>query len=441
MIVRFSGGSLMRHLFRSLCLIVLALWFTLPAVTPGHAGSNGYTILYSFAGGPDGSYPAGEIAEDRKGNLFGTTNSGGAGCRKHGTNHDCGIIFELSAETEKPKRDKESIVYEFQKHADNPLAGVIINKSGSLFGSVSYGGINNCYRGCGAVYKRGSTGRFSILYAFKGGSDGAYPESELFMDASGNIFGTTSAGGDTGCSIDVEPGCGIVYELSPAGIETVLHKFSGVANGDGAVSNSGLIGDASGNLYGTTIWGGSSTCASAGCGTVFRISPDDTETVLYAFGGGVDGGGPQAALTRDASGNLYGTTSGGGDPNCHCGTVFKLSASGEETVLHSFLGGDDGAFPWAGVTMDSAGNLYGTTTSGGGIVCATESTGCGIVFSISASGKESILHAFAGQSDGQYPTGQLLLDKSGRLVGTTDLGGGDSCSLGYGCGTVFALNK
>jgi uncharacterized repeat protein (TIGR03803 family) len=176
-------------------------------------------------------------------------------------------------------------------------------------------------------------------------------------------------------------GCGVVFKISSSGMETVLHDFQGGA--DGNFPQSSLIVDSSGNLYGTTYYGGSSGC-NYGCGTIFKLTPDGTETVLYAFQGGADGKFPVAGVTRDLQGNLYGTAIGGGDLECNagfgCGTVFKLAPDGSFTVLHAFQGAD-GADPVGGLVADGSGNLYGTAEEGG-TVSAICPGGCGTVFKL-----------------------------------------------------------
>jgi uncharacterized repeat protein (TIGR03803 family) len=178
--------------------------------------------------------------------------------------------------------------------------------------------------------------------------------------------------------------CGVVFKLSPAGTETVLYSFTGQP--DGGNPEAGLVRDAAGNLYGTTAFGGSSTTCPAGCGTVFKLSPTGTETVLHSFTG-PDGANPYAGLVRDAAGSLYGTTSSGGVKSsaCQggsetCGVAFKLSPTGTETVLYSFTGGADGDVPYAGLIQDAAGNLYGTTAYGGANSTCDPPYGCGVVF-------------------------------------------------------------
>jgi len=190
----------------------------------------------------------------------------------------------------------------------------------------------------------------------------------------------------------------------------VLYNFAGAS--DGGDPYASLIRDAAGNLYSTFGYGGGTSFS----GGVFKVAPDGTETVLYSFTGGADGAFPEAALIRDSAGNLYGTTTQGGSDNI--GVVFKVDPSGTETVLHSFTGGTDGVIPVGGLLRDAAGNLYGTTSQGG-------SSNDGILFKINPSGKETILHTFSGgTNDGKYPTyTSLLIDAEGNLYGVTEEGG------------------
>jgi uncharacterized repeat protein (TIGR03803 family) len=191
-----------------------------------------------------------------------------------------------------------------------------------------------------------------VLYSFTGGSDGCYPGG-VILDAGGNLYGVAANGGSESCSFG---GDGVVFELDTAGSFSVLHTFGGL---DGASPGSVLLLDSGGNLYGTTAYGGSSTTCRFGCGTVFKVAADRTETVLYSFcslQNCTDGERPLSGpLVRDRAGNLYGTTLlGGSYPNCNrdtCGVVFKLDSTGKETVLHSFSDGADGALPYAGLVM------------------------------------------------------------------------------------------
>lgn len=346
------------------------------------------TVLYSFTGGftngPDGSNPGANLLRDKSGNLFGTTQAGG--------DSGNGTVFEL------------------------------VNSDGSYTEKV--------------------------LYSFKGSTtnDGSLPLSDLVMDSSGNLYGTTSQGG----AIDG----GIVFELVASNgsyTENVLYSFkgepNGEPNGDGAGPQAGLVMDSNGNLFGTTEVGGHSSN-----GTVFELmnsSGNFTETVLYRFEGGDDGALPDAALIIDSHGNLYGTTSSGGTSNA--GTVFELmNSSGNytETVLYNFTGfNGDGRGPIAGVVMDTSGNLYGTTLFGGpSTACGTDKLGCGTVFKLTFSNgsyTESVLHTFTGLPgvDGALPLG-LVLDSSGNLYGVTEDGGASNTSntCAFGCGTVFELS-
>ena len=264
----------------------------------------------------------------------------------------------------------------------------------------------------------------TVLHSFTvTGGDGAYSLAGLVLDAQGNLYGTTDGGG---------AGYGTVFKVDTAGKETVLYSFTGTG-GDGAVPEAGLVQDAQGNLYGTTVDGG-----AFGQGTVFKLDTTGKETVLYSFTG-YDGSGPEAGLVLDAQGNLYGTTKYGGNLACYapygCGTVFKLDTTGKETVLYSFTGTGtgDGEAPEAGLVLDTKGNLYGTTPYGGTNGGASNG---GTVFKVDTTGKETVLYSFAGTGagDGQNPEAGLVLDAQGNLYGTTYFGGANAG------GTVFKVD-
>ncbi|MEI9932437.1 MAG: choice-of-anchor tandem repeat GloVer-containing protein [Rhizomicrobium sp.] len=224
-----------------------------------------------------------------------------------------------------------------------------VDSQGNLYGTALSGGS----AGFGTVFKVTPDGQLSVLYTFLGGSDGSVPVGGVILDGDGNLYGTTaSGGGNANCT----GGCGTVFKLSPAGQETIVHSFG--AAGDGQSSYSGLVADTRGNFYGVTYAGG-----AAGAGVVFKVTAKGKESVLYAFAAGNDGANPEGALILDAKGNIYGDTSNGGG-SCNCGTVFKLSKNGAEKVLHSFSK-SDGGYPYGGLTRDSTGNLFGTTYSGG----------------------------------------------------------------------------
>jgi uncharacterized repeat protein (TIGR03803 family) len=269
---------------------------------------------------------------------------------------------------------------------------------------------------------------FTVLYSFTGGDDGRSPSADLVSDAAGNLYGTTGYGGTHSCSFGL--GCGIVFKLSPGGTQTVLYDFTGGSDG---AQPAGLVRDAAGNLYGTTAVGGDLSCGfSSGCGTVFKLSPGGVLIVLHTFTGPPDGEAPGSRLIRDAAGNLYGTTSYGGDAACasatgNCGTVFKVDASGNETVLHAFTGKPDGEAPFGSLVQDGSGNLFGTTRLGG------DANDDGTVFKIDSAGNETVLHTFTG-ADGSRPETALVLIGQ-DLYGSTNAGGA------FSLGEVFKLSK
>ena len=289
----------------------------------------------------------------------------------------------------------------------NPHAGLIRDAAGNLYGTTVYGGFSSS----GTVFMIDAHGTETVLYNFTGGADGSQPQGVLARDGAGNLYGTTQAGGTARA--------GVIFRVDKFGNETVLYNFSG--GSDGKAPMAGLIGDAAGNIYGTTEYGGIS-----GIGTVFKLDKTHKLTVLHSFAtGSTDGQAPVGGLIRDSAGNLYGTTQYGGASSQ--GTVFKIDASGHFTILHSFTG-NDGGNPAAGLLRDSSGNLYGTTQYGG--------TGMGVIFKLDAgTSLEHVLHSFTGSSDGSVPTGDLLRDSAGNFYGTTYSGGADSC------GTVFKLDK
>jgi uncharacterized repeat protein (TIGR03803 family) len=261
----------------------------------------------------------------------------------------------------------------------------------------------------------------SVLYTFQTGTDASTPYAGLVHDSAGNLYGTTLSGGVYND--------GAVFKLDRRHHESVVYSFAG--GNDGIAPKASLILDKGGNLYGTTSRGGT----SADAGTIFKISPSGTETILYRFTGGSDGATPLASLLRDRSGNLYGTTYAGGDPSCLCGVVFKVSPSGVETVVHAFAVGTDGEFPQGGLIADSNGNLYGTTLEGG-------KYGWGSVFKIDPAGTETVFYSFnlANGTDGWQPAGNLVRDAAGNFYGTTLAGGQQQSCFGFGCGTVFRID-
>jgi uncharacterized repeat protein (TIGR03803 family) len=285
-------------------------------------------------------------------------------------------------------------------------AGLFRDNSGNLYGTTIFGGNGSgCdinVSGCGAVFKIDSSGNESTLYAFNGVHDGWNPTGRLIADTAGNLYGTTQFGGLYGY--------GTVFKLDSTGSETILHHFRG--GSDGANPNAGIVQDTAGNFYGTTRYGGRG-CNSQGCGTVFKISASGQETILHRFLDGMDGANPLSGLAVDSSGNIYGTAWAGGLYNY--GTVFEINRGGEEKILHHFAAGSDGSNPVGGVTFDQAGNLYGTASGAG-------TSQIGIVFTINTAGKESVLYTFTGSADGAYSTSHLLVDAAGNIFGMASQG-------------------
>jgi uncharacterized repeat protein (TIGR03803 family) len=338
--------------------------------------------LYAFTGGADGASPYASLIRDAGGNLYGTTFAGGAA--------NLGTIFKVD------KTGKETVLYSFTGPPDgeHPSRNLLRDKAGNMYGVAYEGGANSF----GAVFKLDKTGKESVLYSFGPGTDGEYPGAGLIEDAAGNFYGTTGYGGASGN--------GTVYKFSKSGTETVLYSFSGT---DGQYPFGNLLRDSAGTLYGTTSAGGTS-----GNGTVFKLTKAGKESVLHSFAGGTDGVNPYAGLVRDAKGNFYGTTyyGGAGCQGSGCGTVFKLSPKGKETVLHAFATAD-GHYPDFGTLVrDAAGNLYGTTYAGG-------QADLGTIFKVSASGKETVVYTFLGGVDEGFPVAGLVRDKAGNLYGTT----------------------
>ncbi len=325
-------------------------------------------VLYSFKGAPDGSAPFAGLTLGAKGNLYGTTWSGGAS--------GWGTIFTVD------KAGQESVLYSFAGRFANPPDGqspadVVRDAKDNLYGTTWYGG--NWFANSGSVFKITASGKETVLYSFLDPNSG--PTGGLVRDAAGNLYGTVLEGGDYDHCVY---GCGYVFKLDKTGTFTTLYTFTGES--DGATPEAGPVGDADGNLYGTTAWGGDNNyCNGYGCGVVFKLDRNGTYTVLYTFKGAPDGASPQGRLALDSNGDLYGVTNFGGTGKCNvdygvgCGVVFKIDKTGKETILHSFTGGAGGLFP-VGLTRDARGNLYGTTENGGDLDCS--SLGCGLVFEI-----------------------------------------------------------
>jgi uncharacterized repeat protein (TIGR03803 family) len=294
------------------------------------------TVLHSFAGGADGANPYAGLIRDSVGNLYGTT--------LHGGTSSGGIAFRLD------KLGNETVLYNFgavPTDGTEPMAGLIRDAStGNLYGTTYFGGASGAAQG--TVFKLDTSGNETVLYSFSGGNDGANPSASLFRDSGGNLYGTAQGGGALGS--------GVVFKVDVTGTETVLHSFSGGADGGQPIA--GLLRNA-GNFYATNLRGGSSSG-----GVVFKLTAKNQEVVLHNFTGAPsDGSNSNATLIRDSLGNFYGTSEAGGAFGA--GTIFKIDSAGNETILYSFTGGTDGANPYAGLIMDKSGNLYGTAQNGG----------------------------------------------------------------------------
>jgi len=400
-------------------------------VTPSGSAQT-YTVLYTFTGGTDGEFPAAGLIQDSAGNLYGTTS--------YGNPPQAGSVFKLSPS------GKFKVLHSFATGGTDgarPFASLVLDPAGNLYGTTTEGGSS----GSGTAFKLDKRGNFSVLHSFSGDADGGLPYAPLILDAAGNLYGTTYFGGD---KQTCGGGCGVVFKLDVNGNETVLYTFSSFDGGQ--QSTGGLVLDSAGNLYGTTEFGGDAFCGDPnpfGCGVVFKLDKNGNETVLHTFEYS-GGDSPYAGLIRDAAGNLYGTTvfggyggpSIGGTGRCGdtgCGVVFKLNKKGMETVVRRFTGGDDGAHPSFGsLIMDSAGNLYGTTEGGG--PCGADSA-CGVVFKLDQSGKETVLHSFSSFNGtyGYGPDGGVTVDSAGNLYGTTYFGGNLNDCQGEGCGVIFKI--
>lgn len=369
-------------------------------------GANAERVLYSFSGQYDGGNAATGLVHDRHGNLFGTTVVGGTAA--------CGTAFELSPQSSPPWR--ETVLYNFSCGSDgkNPHGGVTFDGHGNLDGTTVAGGAGGSCTGdgCGVVFQLTPTAE-NVLHSFTGGPDGFGPGGGVVYNSAGDVFGTTPDGG--------KYAQGTVYKVFRSGgswRERVIHAFTG--GRDGGVGSLGLLlTGPSGSLYSVTEIGG-----EHGAGTVFRLSPGANGrwnfATLYAFKGTPDAGSPYGGLIADASGNLYGTTYYGGAAGL--GAVFELMprprGGYRERVLYSFKGGADGSSSTATLILGGSGALYGTTSAGGG------SCDCGTIFKVNAStGKEQVLHAFGSGTDGAYPYYGLTAGAHGTLYGTTVAGG------------------
>jgi uncharacterized repeat protein (TIGR03803 family) len=400
------------HPNRMLLLLTNAIGAFLLATSAGAAPS-GYRVVHAFGVDAAPRLPFARVVADAAGVLYGAAQEGGG--------HLLGAIYAFD-----PDSGNASVLYAFGGNGvsagEHPTDELVSDSAGNLYGTTQSGGSG----GLGTVFKiDAGTHALTVLHVFTGGSDGAIPSGGLVIDPRDNLFGTTLVGGASDC--------GTVYRVSRRGAETQVYAFGGTQASSGCLPTSALALDSAGNLYGTTMSGG-----ARGRGTVYQLTPGTASsptryTVLHRFLGGADGNLPLGGVVLDAAQTqLYGTTSEGG--TWGQGTVFACAVDGRsERVIYAFkaTGSGDGGFPTGPLAIDDAGVLYGTTRTGG-------IDDRGTVFTLDpSSGAESVLHRFAGPAagDGEDPSGGVLVDAAGELVGTTPLGGSDNT------GTIFELPR
>ena len=408
---------------------MLAMLATVPAQ------AQTFTVLHSFTGGQDGADPAAALTLDAAGNLYGTANAGGNTNCPQG----CGTVFKISRHG---SAWTFNVLYTFTGGIDGdyPETPVVFGPDGSLYGTTIEGGIGTCFGlGCGTVFKLQPQPTFcrtalcpwtkTELYQFTGTFDGGLPNiGSLTFDAAGNIYGATEY---TGYGSPYAT----VYELSPFdGSWTFNVLYASYDGNEAETPLGGVVFDASGNLWGTTYFGGLDGCEgnpqNFTCGIIFELTPSGSgwmENTVFQFNQSV-GGNPAGNLIFDRSGNIYGTLTGEG-PGGAGGVYQFVPSSGQLTLLYAFSG--IGVGPYDGVVMDSAGNLYGTSET-------TGAYGYGSVFKLTPSNSGWIftdLHDFTGGSDGEFPYATVTLDNAGNIYGTT--AAGTHCY--YTCGTVWEI--
>jgi len=413
-----------RYQFKNLSMAAIALTMLAAVVLwvgiaiPAQAQTE--TLLHQFTGSPDGANPnAGPTLKGTT--LYGTTMDGGTGPGDTGY----GTVWAVSTTT-----GKETILHTFTVNSQppydglEPLGGVVLDAKGNIYGTTVAGGMQNG-SGYGSIYKIAKNGKQyveGVLYSFSGGLDGAYPYyGTPVLDKAGNLYGTTAGGG--------QYSGGTVFKLSPGGMLTTLHSFNSTG-GDGYSPDAGVVLDTKGNIYGATPIGG-----AYGDGVLYEITASGTYSILYNFTGGADGWTPRSPLVFKA-GSLYGTTQDGG-AGCTwgCGVVFKYTLAkgkkaGYETVLHIFNGAD-GLYPLYGaLVFDKSGNIYGTTLNGG-------PTNLGNVYKLAPDGTFTTLYDFDQQPNGMSPFGGVALDTKGNLYTTAAYGGNYGGE--YGGGTVIKV--
>lgn len=424
--------------FASILATVVALLWSGGAAT----AASKYRVIYRFAGGADGAAPAARLVADGSGNLYGTTDYGGAGC--YGTG--CGTIFELKRPAMRGRAWTETVLYRFTGGSDGnfPVTALARDAAGNLYGTTS-GSFIDCEDKiqCGTLFEltppSGGRSAWSLttLHTYTRDVDGGCPLGDVLLDSTGDLIGTTCYGGPYGY--------GTVFELSPpskpggAWTQTVLFGFPQDASGH--EPHASVAFDTAGNAYGTTYAGGLSEQ-----GVAYKLTPAGhghpwRETLLLLFDGS-NGRWPLSEPVLDSGGNVYATTLTGGSGGCADGTVFELTPpSWQQTFVHVFCNGNDGAAPTGQLAMDAVGRLYGTTTNGG---AGHRGTAFALTPPAQKGGAwtETVLHAFpTRRDDGLEPLAGVTLN-NGVLYGTTIAGGRGGCKL-HGqrtnCGTVYEI--
>lgn len=384
------------------------------ASASGVSAATSFKVLHKFSA-TDGNGPTSGVIVDSKGNIYGAAYSGGN--LKCAEPNGCGTVFKINS------AGKFSVIHQFRAGSDGkyPDSLLSMDLAGNLYGTTQEGGSAQN----GTVYKISSIGKESIVFAANTTNAWIWPEG-ITAAANGKFYGTNLIGGDSSCPFGGD-GCGEVYELNSRWTLTDLHAFTGGT--DGGEPNAGVIVDAAENIYGTAHFGGEGGCyAGVGCGTIFKVDAHGAFTTLHEFQGS-DGGTPGSGnLLMDKSGNLYGaTTTGGSNTACTyiygCGVVFELAPQSDGSwtysVLYDFDGVTAGA-PNGGLVMDASGNLYGTASGGIG----------GVIFKLSPqSGGTwafSIFHQFLG-TPSSGPSSNLAIDKAGNIYGSSGCGSGQNC--------------
>lgn len=383
-----------------------------------------YKVLHTFTGYPsDGDEPRGTLVRDGLGNLYGTTAIGGSGnCN---LSPGCGTVFMLN------RGGEELGIFSFSNEDGRlPYAGLFRDRAGNLYGTTAAGGVE-CpgNEGCGTVFQLNKTGNKIRNYSFAGQPDGANPEAPV-IEVSGSLYSTTARGGP----LDY----GTVYRISPNGEETVVYNFEG---SKGCLPYGGITADAKGNLYGATSSSGPRCLRNVG--VAYELDTERNFKVLFTFNS-VVGWDPLSPLIFDSQGNLYGTAESGGSNLYGTVFELSPQSNGtwSGTALYSFCqlpNCADGRMPLGSLVRDAAGNVYGTTFYGGMYNNCLSGIGCGVIFKLDTSGNETVLHNFTGGSDGAFPEARLIMDASGNLYGVASQGGDASCAPPYGCGVVFEL--